>query len=254
MSKTSLPLSGRVALITGSGRGLGRTCALALADQGAAIIVNDILPEPCQNTSSEIIERGGEAIACVADVSDQGQVQAMVAAAIKWKSKVDILVNNAGFTVVHPIEDIELDEWNRILAINLTGMFLCCKAVLPTMRAQQWGRVINISSIAGQRGALFGDVHYAATKAGQVGFSKTLARTVAKEGITVNCVAPGPIDTELLGMNIIGERRKQAMAEIPRGQFGSHQEFAETVLFLCGEHAGHITGATININGGAYMQ
>ena len=254
MDKGNRPLENRVALVTGSGRGLGRACALALADAGAAVVVNSTRTETCQATADEIKANGGLSYAIVADVSDELQVQTMVEAALAWQGRLDILINNAGFTVVHPIDEISLDEWNRVLAVNLTGMFLCCKASVPIMRRQRWGRIINMSSIAGLRGALFGDVHYATTKAGQIGFSKTLARTVARDGITVNCVAPGPIATDLMEANITGERMRLALAEIPRGRFGSQEELAGTVVFLCTDTAAHITGATINVNGGAYMQ
>ena len=251
---SSLLLKDRVALVTGAGRGLGRACALALAEAGAAVAVNSTRSETCGATAQEISAHGGISLPVVADVSDLSQVQRMVNDVYAWRGRVDILVNNAGVNNVHPIDEISLDEWNHVLAVNLTGMFLCSKMVLPFMRQQQWGRIINMTSIAGLRGALFGDVHYATTKAGQIGFAKTLARTVAREGITVNCVAPGPILTELLETNIVGERMRIALAEIPRGQLGSQQELAAVVVFLCTDAAAHITGETINVNGGAYMQ
>lgn len=254
MNKGNQVLKNRVALVTGSGRGLGRACALALAEAGAAVVVNATRRETCSATVAAIQAQGGEALPAIADVSDAAQVQGMVDAALAWRGHIDILINNAGVNNVHPIDEIGLEEWNRVLAVNLTGMFLCAKAVLPTMRQRRWGRIINMSSIAGLRGALFGDVHYATTKAGQIGFAKTLARTVARDGITVNCVAPGPIITDLIEANITGERMRIALAEIPRGQVGSQKELTAVVVFLCTEAAAHITGETINVNGGAYMQ
>ena len=252
--QSSGPLHGRVALVTGSGRGLGKGCALALAEAGAAVVVNSVHAETAHATAAELAAGGLAARAVVADVSDPAEVERLLQESMTWQGRLDILVNNAGINVVHSIDEISLEEWNRILRVNLTSMFLCCKAALPIMRRQRYGRIINISSIAGLRGALFGDVHYATTKAGQIGFAKTLARTVAAEGITVNCVAPGPISTELLRRNISGERLRRALEEIPRGELGALEEVGATVVFLASPLAAHITGATINVNGGAYMQ
>lgn len=252
--QSSGPLHGQVALVTGSGRGIGMGCALALAQAGAAVVVNSVHAETALATAAKITARELAAKAVVADVSDPTEVERLMQDMMAWKGRLDILVNNAAINVVHSIDEISLEEWERILRNNLTSMFLCCKAALPIMRQQRYGRIINISSIAGLRGALFGDVHYATTKAGQIGFTKTLARTVAAEGITVNCVAPGPIATDLLRRNISGERFRRALEEIPRGKLGTLEEVGAVVVFLASPLAAHITGATINVNGGAYMQ
>lgn len=249
----SAQLSPRIALVTGASRGIGRAIAARLAAAGYRIAAN---AHEEGDLEAFCAEAQGTGLAChpfAGDVSDEGQVQAVVDRVARELGQIGILVNNAGTNLVKGIEDITPEEWDRILAVNLKSVFLCSKAVIPAMRSRRFGRIVNISSIAAKRGALFGDVHYSASKAGIIGFTRTLARQLAPDGITVNAVAPGLIATDLVKQNIQGQRLTEALALIPAGRLGTPEEVAELVAFLAGDMAGYITGATVDINGGAYM-
>lgn len=239
-------LAGKVALVTGASRGIGQAIALALARAGADVAINyRQREEAALATQAEIESLGRRAIAVAADVSEAAQVADLVAAVHRQLGPVSILVNNAGITRPQPIDQITEQSWDEVLAINLKSVFLVTQAVLPKMRAARWGRIINLSSVAAQLGGVVGP-HYAASKAGILGLTHSYALLLAKEGITVNAIAPALIETEMVTGN------PNARADlIPVGRFGAVDEVADAAVLLAAN--GYITGQTININGGWYM-
>jgi 3-oxoacyl-[acyl-carrier protein] reductase len=247
-------LNKRVAIVTGASRGIGRAIALAMAEQGAAVAVNaNRSAEAAESVAAEIRQGGGEAIVGIADVSDRDAVDRMVADTRSRLGPIDILVNNAAIDHVVSFEEITSEEWDRILAVNLKGVFHCCQAVIGEMKERRSGKIICISSVAGLRGSLFGNVHYAASKAGMHGFVMTLARQVAPHGINVNAIAPGPIETEMFRQNVSGERRQQVLAGVPLGVMGQPEDIAHATVYLASEWARFITGVVLRVNGGSLM-
>lgn len=245
-------LAGQVAIVTGASRGIGKAIALELARKGARVVVNYQ-----SNTAgaavavAEIVEAGGEAIAIGADVADQVAVSEMVQATLDLWGQIDILVNNAGVirdNVVHRMKD---EDWERVLEINLTSAFLCSQAVLPAMRSRHYGRIVNVSSLAGLTGNV-GQINYAAAKMGMISLTKALAREVAAEGITVNAVAPGYVETEMID-GIPEWLRSWALMVIPLGRFGRPEEVSGAVAFLASPAASYIVGNTLVIDGGWVM-
>lgn len=247
-------LKNRTALVTGASRGIGRAIALALAEQGAAVAVNaNQSAEAAELVAAEIREDGGRAIVALADVSDGQAVARMVADTSAMLGPIDILVNNAAIDRAVAFEEITPEEWDRVLAVNLKGVFHCCQAVIGEMKERRSGKIICISSVAGLRGSLFGNVHYAASKAGMHGFVMTLARQVAPYGVNVNAIAPGPIETEMFRQNVSGERRQQVLAGVPLGVMGQPEDIAHAAVFLASDWARFITGAVLRVNGGSLM-
>ena len=247
-------LDGKTALVTGASRGLGRGIALCLARAGADVIVNYRSSKAqAEDVAREITSLGRRATVQQADVSSEDEVKQMMAAVEAEAGHLDILVNNAGTTRAESIDEIDLDSWNHILATNLTGTYLCSRHAIPLMKTRGWGRIVQVSSVVGENGALYGHVHYAASKSGQLGFTKTLARTVAPFGITVNAIAPGIIATELL-YQTHGEEKVGALAEsVPMG-LGTVEDVGCAIVYLASEEARYITGATLDINGGMYLR
>jgi 3-oxoacyl-[acyl-carrier protein] reductase len=245
-NESTTSLAGRVALVTGASRGIGRAVALALAQDGAAVAVNyRRAVNEAEQLRAEIELAGGRAIAVRADVAVAAEVSALVAEVEQRLGPVAILVNNAGITRPEPFAEITEQSWDEVLAVNLKSMFLVTQAVLPAMRAAGWGRIINLSSVAAQTGGVVGP-HYAASKAGVIGLTHSYANLLAKEGITVNAVAPALIDTDMVRNN------PRARADlIPVGRFGTCEEVAQAVLMLA--RNGYVTGQTVNVNGGWYM-
>ncbi len=239
-------LSGRIALVTGASRGIGRAIAIALAKAGADVAVNFVSrAAEAQEVCSEIEVLGRRALAIKADVSVISEVTRMVGQVEKELGPISILVNNAGISRPQPLDQISERDWDEILAVNLKSMFLVTQAVLPGMRKQHWGRIINLSSVAAQLGGVIGP-HYAASKAGCIGLTHSYAGVLLKEGITVNALAPALIETEMITSNPNIRADK-----IPMGRFGKAQEVADAAVMLAGN--GYITGQTINVNGGWYM-
>jgi 3-oxoacyl-[acyl-carrier protein] reductase len=239
-------LKNRVALVTGGSRGIGKAVALALAEAGAAVAVN--YRERSQEASlvaEAILKSGGRAAAFGADVSLCAAVQSMVQEVEARLGPIDILVNNAGMASPHGIDDITEEDFDRAIVVNLKSAFLCTQAVLPGMRARRWGRIINISSIGARVGAGSVSVAYGAAKAGLEGLTRAYALRLASEGVTVNAVAPGLIDTEM-GKPLI---EAGVVARIPVGRAGTGEEIAQAVMLLVGN--GYMTGQTIAPNGGA---
>ncbi len=239
-------LTGKVALVTGGGRGIGRAIALALARAGCDVAVNyRERKNDAESAAREIRAGGRRCIVIAADVSRGAEVMQLVRAVEQQLGAIDILVNNAGKILIQPIDQIREEDWNDLIAVNLTSCFLMTQAVLPGMRARQWGRVINLSSVAAQAGSIVG-VHYAAAKAGTLGLTRSYARVLAKEGITVNAIAPALVATEMVASNPIAKPEM-----IPIGRFGESEEVADVAVMLAAN--GYITGQTINVNGGLYL-
>src|SRR5580700_8159828 len=236
-------LSNRVALVTGGSRGIGRAVALALAKAGAAVAVNyRERGEAAARVVEEIHKSRGRAVAIGADVSLASSAQSMVYEAEARLGPIDILINNAGLATVRGLDDLSEEEFDRTIAVNLKSAFLCTQAVLPPMRAQRWGRIVNISSGAA-RGAGVVGVHYNASKAGMEGLTRGYAARLVKEGVTVNAVAPSLIDTDMMNA-----RRDQYVARIPLGRMGTPAEVAQAVLMVIGNE--YLTGQTLQLNGG----
>ncbi len=247
-------LKSKNALVTGASRGLGKGIAIELGKAGFNIVVNYInSKEQAELVCEELINLGVKAIPIQADVSDENDVKRMFNEIKDEFGTLDVLVNNAGTTNAQDIFETSLDDWNHIIKTNLNSCFLCSKLAMEMMKNQNAGRIINISSIVGQNGALFGHIHYAATKSGIFGFTKTLARTAAKYGINVNAVAPGIIETELL-LKTHGQKEIDNLSsQVPLG-LGNIKDVGLAVSFLAGEGGRYITGATIDVNGGMYLR
>ena len=248
------PLIRKVAIVTGASRGLGRGIALVLAEQGADVVVNYVSAETqAQEVVAQIETLGRRALAVKADVGTADDVERLFQTTLEQFERVDILVNNAGTSQPRDIFQIEAADWDRLIRTNLTSCFLCSQAAMRIMAPRKSGHIVNISSVVGHQGALFGHVHYAATKSGMLGMTRTLARTGAPLGITVNAVAPGCIETELLH-ETLGENGVAEMGgKIPLG-LGTPRDVGLAVAFLCGEGGRYITGATLDVNGGLYMR
>lgn len=239
-------LDGKIALVTGASRGLGRAIAIALAEAGADIAVNyQFAAEPAKEVEQFIRRLGRRALLVQADVSDASEVSRMVDAVERSLGAPLILVNNAGIARVQPLEEITERDWDEILKVNLKSVFLVTQRVLPAMRAAKFGRIINLSSVAAQVGGVVGP-HYAASKAGMIGITHAYASLLAKEGITANAIAPALIDTDMVRANL--RARKDI---IPVGRFGESEEVSSVAVMLASN--GYITGQTINVNGGWYM-
>ena len=253
-------LTGKVALVTGSSSGLGAAMARCLAEAGADVAVNytsERSLSKAENVAEYIRSKGRRAIIVRADVSNEEAVKEMVETIDREFGRLDILCNNAGLNSSHDIYDLTLDEWNRIMQTNVGGAFLCSKYAIPVMKRGGYGRIIMTSSIVAQQGTLFGQIHYGASKGAQQSFAKTLARTVALDGITVNCVAPGSHLTETLQDILINSdphRIDATIERIPMKKLGTCEDVGYAVVFLASEDAGYITGACIDVNGGAYMR
>ena len=245
-------LDGKVALVTGGSRGIGAGIALALAEERAKVVVNyRQSSEKAESIVAAILETGGAAAHFKADVSQAEDVEALMAFAAREFGSIDILVNNAGVHQHLQAHELPLEDWCRVLEINMTGPFLLSKACLPHMREMKWGRIINISSADAFTGTRV-ESHYGASKAGLIGFTKALALEVAPLGITVNAVAPGPIETDMLAVHT-QERRQMLLSHVPVGRLGKPEDIAHAVVFLASPKASFITGQTIHVNGGSAL-
>ncbi len=245
--------AGRVALVTGGGRGIGRAIALRLAQDGIAVAINYRgSAEAAAETVREITEAGGRAIALVGDVAVADEAAKLVADTVAGLGRLDILVNNAGITRDNLAMRMSEDDWDAVLTTNLKGAFLCAKASLrPLLKARESGRIISISSVVGLMGNA-GQANYSAAKAGLIGLTKSLAKEVASRGITVNAVAPGFITTDMTA-GLGSDLQELALKAIPLGRFGDPADIAETVAFLASPAARYITGQVISVDGGMAM-
>jgi 3-oxoacyl-[acyl-carrier protein] reductase len=243
-------LKGKVAVVTGASRGIGKAAALALASQGAKVVINYARSsDAAEATVREINEVGGEAIALQADVSQSDEVDRLIKASLDKFGRIDVLVNNAGITKDTLLLRMKPEQWQAVIDLNLTGVFLCTKAVSKTMLKQRSGRIINIASVAGQMGNP-GQANYSAAKAGVIGFTKTVAKELANRGVTVNAVAPGFIETDMTE----DLKSDDIIKFIPLGRYGKPEEVAGTIRFLAADPAAaYITGQVFNVDGGMVM-
>lgn len=249
----ALQFAGSVGLVTGGSRGIGRAVTLALAAAGCRVVFcyrRD--HEAAQAVSADAAAAGGQAISCQVDVSDRGAVDALVASVLAEHGRIDILVNNAGIFPRTAVVEMSDEEWEQVLRTNLTAAFYCCRAVLPAMIAARSGAIVNIASIAGQRGSAF-HAHYAAAKGGLIAFTRSLAREVIEHNIRVNAVAPGRIETDLLGAQATDTERKRWLADTPIRRLGTADEVAAAVLFLASPASSYVVGETLAVNGGLLM-
>ena len=246
-----MSLAGKVAVVTGAARGIGKAVAAHLASEGASVVIADINGKAAGETAAELEATGRTAMGCPLDVTNPAQVAAMVEAVLARYGRIDILVNNAGITRDALILRMKEEEWDQVLSVNLDGAFHCARAVLrPMLKQKQGGRIINIASVVGSMGNA-GQANYVASKAGLIGLTKALAREVASRSITVNAVSPGFIETEMTAG--LPDNAKQAyLSQIPLARFGTPAEVAAAVGFLTSEGAGYITGQVIHVNGGMW--
>jgi 3-oxoacyl-[acyl-carrier protein] reductase len=244
-------IAGKTALITGASQGIGRACALVLAQQGVKIAAAARNQTKLDEVVAEIRAAGGTADAFVLDVASEESIKATAKAVIAHFGSIDILVNNAGITKDTLLLRMRRPDWDDVLNTNLTGAFLMSQAVISSMMKQRWGRIISISSVVARAGQA-GQANYAASKAGLIGFSKSLAKEIASRNITVNVVAPGLIETAMTA--VLDEKQREAMLSmIPAGRAGTDNDVAHAVAFLASEGASYITGHTLDVNGGMYM-
>jgi len=242
-----MDLSNRVAIVTGSGQGIGRAIALKLAEVGATVVVNDI-GESAENVAEEIRAMNRQSRAILADVSSSSDVARLADETVAAYGKVDILVNNAGIARDQLVMRMSDEDWDKVLSVNLKSVFLCTRAVLRYMIKQRWGRIVSIASIVGVVGNR-GQANYASAKAGIIGFTRTVAKEVASRGITANAIAPGFIDTDMT-QRLPEDWKQELKGYIPLGYLGSPRDIAEAVAFLASEEARYITGQVLGVDGG----
>jgi len=247
----ALELTGKVALVTGAAQGIGKAVALLLARNGADLVVSDVNLEKAQETAKEIQAGGREALAVKVDVANLEDVERMVQAILEQFHQIDILVNNAGITRDKLILRMNEEDWDVVLDVNLKGTFNCTKVVIRHMSKQKSGKIVNIASVVGEMGNA-GQANYSASKAGVIGFTKTIAREFAQRGINVNAIAPGYIETPMT--DGLPEKVKEELKRmIPLERLGRPEDVAEAVLFLVSGASHYITGQVLNVNGGIYM-
>jgi 3-oxoacyl-[acyl-carrier protein] reductase len=244
-------MTNRTAFVTGASRGIGRACALALAQAGARVVVAARDRAKLEEVAAEIRAGGREAFIVEIDLASADSIKAAFAAAVKDFGRIDILVNNAGVTKDGLALRMKKDDWDTVLATNLTGAFVAIQQVLQGMMKERWGRIINLSSVVGETGNP-GQSNYVASKAGLIGLTKSLAQEMASRNITVNAVAPGFIDTDMTA-GLSQELKDNLLGHIPLKRLGRAEDVAAAVRFLASEEAGYITGHVLNVNGGMYM-
>ena len=242
----------RVAIVTGGANGIGRECCLKLAETGASVIVADIDYTAAEKTAKTITASGGDALPFCVDMANVSEIQSMAAFAIKQYGAIHILVNNAGILHTTAIEDITEEEWDKINSVNLKAVFFACQAVLPCFKENRYGKIINISSMAGRNGGFAVGLAYSASKAGVIGLTKGLAVRLARHQINVNAICPGTTRTSLWD-GAPDEELRELERKIPLGRLGETTDIAGLVLYLCSDEASFITGAAIDINGGMYI-
>mgnify|MGYP002543141106 CR=1 FL=1 len=244
-----LKIKGKIAIVTGSGKGIGRACALQLAREGANVVISDIDDEAGAKTCEDIEALGVGALYVHCNVSDEADVKKLFKAAYSKFGRIDILINNAGISPKLPFYEITEEQFRNVLDINLKSNFMCSKEAFEYMKDNGWGRIVSLSSLAGLHGGINSAAHYSASKAGIIGLTKTLAKQVGKYNITVNCVAPGRIDTAMTRM-LSEEKLKEVIDRIPVKRLGTVEEVANVIVFLASEGGSYITGTCVEILGG----
>ena len=243
-------LKDQVAVVTGAARGIGRAISLALADEGAHVVAVDVLADALDSTVGEIAAKGVKAVARQADVTDSQQVEQLFASVVSDFDRLDIMVNNAGITRDTLLLSMDDQQWDQVIQVNLRGVFLCTRAAAKIMLRQRYGRIVNMASVSGLMGNA-GQANYAASKAGVVGLTKTVAKEMAKRKVTCNAVAPGFIKTDMT--DALPEKvRDQVKLVIPAGRFGEPEDVAAAVVFLASPQAEYITGQVLSVDGGLY--
>jgi NAD(P)-dependent dehydrogenase (short-subunit alcohol dehydrogenase family) len=246
--------SGKVGIVTGAGRGVGRQVALDLAAEGCRVALVDIRAENLEAVAAEVAGHGGEAMPVACDISRSDQVNAMVARVVERFGTVDLLVNNAGILQMkQPLENITDSEWQRMMDVNLNGAFYCLRAVLPIMKAKNYGRIVNVSSSAGRSTSANGGAHYTVSKAAILGLSRHAARECARYNIRINAVAPASLNTDMAVEAVGLEHLEASRSQIPVGRLGTPEDISPAILFLLSDAVGFLTGATLDINGGLLM-
>ena len=244
-------LSGRVALVTGASQGIGRACALKLAEAGAAVALAARNQEKLEELANSITASGGQAATFAMDVGDEQQINSGCKAALEKFGKIDILLNNAGITRDQLVMRLKRSDWDAVLNTNLTSAYLCIQQVIGSMLRNRWGRIVNMTSIFGEMGQA-GQANYASSKAGLIGLTMAIAREVGSRNITCNAVAPGFIETAMTA-TLSEDFRREAIKQIPLGRLGTPADVANAVAFLASEEASYITGHVLNVNGGMLM-
>jgi len=244
-------LEGKVALVTGASRGIGRAIALAIAARGATVIVAARSAESAAATADEIANGGGSARAIALDVADDGSVDTAMADVLREHATIPLLVNNAGITRDNLLMRMKKEDWDQVIDTNLSGIYRICRSLVPSMVKARYGRIVNVTSVVARSGNP-GQANYAAAKAGAEGFTRSLARELASRNITVNCVAPGFIDTDMT-RKLTDAQRESLLEQIPLRRLGTPDDVAAGVTYLLSDHASYVTGITLDINGGMYM-
>ena len=246
-------LKGRVALVTGGSRGIGRVISTVLAREGASVVLTYREKSAlAEGVVKEIVSKGGNAMALCMRMEERSSIRQTIDIIRSELGYVDILVNNAAIAQEKSFDTITDEDWDRMMTVNLRGPFICFQEILPDMVSRGWGRIINISSIGGQWGGV-NQIHYAVSKAGLIGLTRSLARVYSRYGITINAVAPGLVGTGMAEAELKRPDGQDKVRQIPAGRIATPEEVAEVVLFLAGNSAGYITGQTINVNGGMYF-
>lgn len=245
----------QVVIVTGSGspKGIGKTIAKSFVEQGASVVIADVNRQGIENTVREIQEMEGDALGVTVDVTSKESCESLVDQVMQKYGRIDVLVNNAGISQKVTVADMMVEDYQRILNVNVIGLFLVTQAVMKVMRKAKYGRIVNLSSVSGKRGGgVFGGAHYSASKAAVLAFSKNLSREISNEGITINSVCPGLINTEIW-KSLPSEDAKKVIDGIPMGRPGETKEVAAAIVFLASKEASYITGEEIDINGGSHM-
>ncbi len=245
--------AGKTVLVTGAGQGIGATIARVFAERGADVAVNDVVPSTGERTVREMVRRGQSAAYFAADVTSEPGVRSMCEDIVETFGSLDILVNNAGILGTSPTEELKVDAWMRTLSVNLTGAFICCKNVLPLMRARRYGKIINIASLAGESGGIAVGADYSASKGGLLALTRRLALEAASFDINVNAIAPATTRTPMSD-ELPDKDRAALLARIPLRRLGEPEDIAYAACFLASDEASFITGATLDVNGGLLMR
>ena len=244
----------KVALVTGSGRGIGKAIIRKFAEEGAFVCINDIMLDEGRKTTDELRELGGKPLFIEADVSKEKDVERMFSVLFDEFGKIDILVNNAAVADPLMLEDMTYDIWKKVIDVNLNAVFLCCKAALPAMKEKRYGKIVNISSVAAKKISYHGGAHYTASKAGLLGLTRHLAYELAPHGINVNAICPGATLTPLLRTNYVSQAQLDTeLSRFPLGKFCDPEDIADLALFLCSERSKMITGQAIDVDAGELL-